>query len=84
MDGIEFRPRWKEELEAISPEGKLVFEFTVGEMHVYFPDEARWQAIAPAWARGKWAVYEQACRTWCGQNRIPISLVSDAHFQEEA
>ena len=83
MSNIEFRARWREELEAISAEGKLVFEFTVGQKHVYFPDQARWLALAPEWAKDRWAVYLEACRTWCGKERIPISIVGDAHFQEE-
>lgn len=83
MSGIEFRPRWREELEAISPEGKLIFELTMGQMHVYFPDEARWQALAPEWAQGQWSRYVEACQSWCASNGIPLSIVPDAHFSEE-
>ncbi|HXT10491.1 MAG TPA: hypothetical protein VN873_02935 [Candidatus Angelobacter sp.] len=51
MEQIEFKPRWREELQAISPEGKLIFELTMGRLHVYFPDQDRWLALAPDWAR---------------------------------
>ena len=77
---IQFEPRWREELVATSSEGKLVFEFTIAGFHVYFPDQQRWLAIAPVWAREQWQAYHDACQDWCRKNRIPISLVSDANF----
>ena len=81
---IEFRARWREELEAITPEGKLVFEMGAGSgMQVYFPNEQRWRAKAPAWALDQWQRYADACRAWCAQNRIRFSLEHDAHFHEE-
>lgn len=83
MHNIEFRARWREELVASSPEGKLVFELTMGRLHVYFPEEVRWRALAPQWAKDKWQVYVDACREWCHKEKIPISIVSDAHFSEE-
>jgi hypothetical protein len=83
MPHIEFKPRWREELEAISPEGKLVFEFTIGRFHVYFPDQLRWRALAPAWAKDQWQTYYSACQRWCHQNRYPITVVADANFYEE-
>jgi len=83
MADIRFNPRWREELEAISEEGKLIFEFTIGQMHVFFPDKARWLNIVPAWAKEKWQVYLEACTKWCQDNKIPISIVGDAHVYEE-
>jgi hypothetical protein len=83
MGPIEFRPRWREELEAISQAGKLVFELTMGRYHVYFPDQARWSALAPPWALDHWQTYHNACQAWCRQNRIPMTLTPDAHFYEE-
>ena len=81
---IEFRPRWREELEAISSQGKLVFELGLGlGKKVYFPTEARWRAQAPAWAREQWPRYSQSCRLWCLNNHVAFSLVEDANFQEE-
>jgi len=55
----------------------------MGTLHVYFPSAARWNALAPEWVRPQWSRYEKACRTWCAQNRIQISLTDDAHFQQE-
>ena len=84
MAQIEFKPRWREELEAISSEGKLVFEFTIGRFHVYFPDQQRWLALPPpAWARDHWQTYHDACQRWCQQNRFPMTLEADANFYEE-
>jgi hypothetical protein len=83
MTKITFKQRWREELEAISEEGILVFELTIGQNHVYFPDQDRWLAVVPAWAKDKWVIYLEACQNWCKENRIPISVVDDAHVQEE-
>ena len=44
-NGITLRGRWREELEAVSAEGTLVFEFTMGKEHVYFPDEKAWATL---------------------------------------
>jgi hypothetical protein len=82
-NGIVLRGRWREELETTSAEGKLIFEFTMGREHVYFPDQARWQALAPPWAKAKWQPYLEACRAWCKEYRYPLSIVADAHFYEE-
>jgi hypothetical protein len=78
-----FRARWREELEAISPLGKLVFEFTMGRPHVYFPSAERWRALAPAWAAEAWSVYREACERWCAENRSGFSLVDDSNYHEE-
>ena len=83
MDQIIFNPRWKEELEAISDEGILVFELTMGEKHVYFPDQYQWEDTVPDWAKEKWDLYLKACSNWCNQNRIPITIIGDAHVYEE-
>ncbi len=80
---VTFNPRWKEEIVAQSKDGKLVFEFTMGVDHVYFPSEAKWQKDAPAWAKDKWEDYIRACRNWCLANRVPITITEDAYFYEE-
>ncbi len=82
-DRIAFRPRWREELVGTSERGALVFELTMGTLHVWFPDEARWRAVVPAWARGEWAAWSSACEQWCREQRIPITFTSDAHVSEE-
>lgn len=83
MNKIRFNPRWKEELEAVSNEGILIFELAMGKLHVYFPDQTRWVACVPGWAKEKWQFYLEACAQWCKQNKIPISIVNDAHVYEE-
>jgi hypothetical protein len=84
VSALRFSPRWREEIVATSSEGKLVFEFTMGKEHVYFPDEARWAAQAPAWARGQWQQYRDECEKWCRANRVPFTLTGDAHMYEES
>jgi hypothetical protein len=83
MSEIRFNIRWREELQAISTEGILLFEITMGELHVYFPTEKRWELSAPDWAKEKWKIYVDACSNWCAQNKIPISMVDDAYISEE-
>jgi hypothetical protein len=80
---IKFSPRWREELVATSSEGVLIFELTMGKYHVYFPDENRWKNQVPEWAKMKWDIFLSACKTWCEQNKIPISVVPDALVYEE-
>ena len=83
MSFIHFAPRWREELVATSAEGKLIFELTMGEMHVYFPDEKRWETLVPAWAKDKRQHYLDACSDWCRQNNIPVSIVENTFVYEE-
>lgn len=83
MSYIHFNPRWREELVATSTDGILIFELTMGTMHVYFPDETKWNADAPAWAKDKWQQYVTACSEWAKNNRIPISITDNALFYEE-
>jgi hypothetical protein len=82
-NGITLRGRWREELEAVSADGTLIFEFMMGKEHVYFPDENAWAAQAPAWARDKRQIYLEACEAWCKEYRFPISIVSNAHMYAE-
>lgn len=74
QDGIQFDPRWREELVATSQEGKLVFELTMGELHVYFPDENRWHSSVPEWALEKFDIYKEACKKWCDGKGIPFTI----------
>lgn len=83
MSEIAFRGRWREELVGTSERGALVFELTMGTLHVYFPDESRWRAVVPEWARDEHARWLAACRAWCAANRIPLTLTADAHVSEE-
>ena len=83
MPDIKFNPRWKEELVATSDEGILIFEITMGVLHVYFPDQKKWEAAAPDWAKNKWRIYMDSCTNWCKNNGIPISIVDNAYVYEE-
>lgn len=83
MSDITFAARWREELVATTAQGALVFEFTMGRPHVYFPSEARWAALAPPWARARWSEFHAACHRWCAEQRVPFSVVDDAHVSEE-
>lgn len=79
---IKFNTRWKEELVATSNEGSLVFEFTMGKFHVYFPSEEMWLKSTPAWAKQKWKIYLTECEKWCAENNIPITIVDDGFVYE--
>lgn len=83
MYNIGFTIRWKEELVASSPEGSLIFELTMGKLHLYFPDENCWKNSAPEWAKMKYDIYLSASTEWCRQNNIPISIVPNAYLWEE-
>lgn len=83
MGNIRFQVRWKEEIVAYSDEGALVFEFTMGSDHVYFPDEGRWAGQAPAWAKDKWAEYKAAAEQWCAANRVPFTVAENGWMYEE-
>lgn len=83
MATIHFAPRWKEEIVASSSEGKLVFEFTMGRDHVYFPAKEMWEQSAPAWAKEKWELYFTECSRWCTNNGVPITLVDNGYMYEE-
>ncbi len=83
MTIIRFSPRWKEELVAASDEGTLIFELTMGKYHVYFPDQQKWLASVPAWAKDKWELYHDQCRRWCEQNRIPFTVAENTFVYEE-
>jgi len=83
MATIKFNPRWKEELVATSNNGVLIFELTMGKLQVYFPDEKKWLASVPDWAKSKWKTYLDACNAWCADNGIPISIVDNAYVYEE-
>jgi hypothetical protein len=80
---IRFSPRWKEELVAESAEGTLVFEFTMGVQHVYFPSKTLWQKEVPAWAQPRWEEYLAQCTEWCSRNHVPISVVDNTFVYQQ-
>lgn len=83
MDEIKFNPRWREELVATGERGTLIFEITMGTLHVYFPSLERWLLKAPLWAKEHLEKYENSCRKYCEQNKIPFTITDDAQFYEE-
>ncbi len=83
MKNIIFSARWREELDAISDEGVLTFELTMGRYQVYFPTQSRWLTQVPDWAKDQWEDYKNACVQWCQKEKIPIVFVDDAHVSFE-
>ena len=83
MSPIRFALRWKEELVAETAEGTLVFECTMGEAHVYFPDQALWQREVPGWAQPRWEEFLTQCTDWCNRNHIPISIVENTFVYQQ-
>ena len=83
MNQIIFNPRWKEELEAISDDGILIFELTMGKLHVYFPGQERWKECVPDWARGKWEIYLQPAAFGANKITFRSSVVDNAYVYEE-
>jgi hypothetical protein len=80
---IDFTPRWKEELVATCAEGVLIFEFTMGVNHVYFPNEEKWRQSVPEWAKDKWNQFYDECTNWCSRNNVPISVVDSTFVYAE-
>jgi hypothetical protein len=76
-NALQFRIVWKEELEVTSSKGVLVFEITIGQIHVYFPSRDLWLKCAPPWAITQWEFYLDATKAWCKENNIPISVVDN-------
>ena len=78
MAEITFQPRWKELLDCRTPWGEFSVELTMGVLHVYFPDEARWTKDAPTPFHDKWRAVFAALEAWCTQQEIPLSVRTDA------
>jgi hypothetical protein len=83
-----FTPRWKEELICRTPWAVFTAEITMGVLHVYFPDEAKWKKDLPEHLHDKWAQVVQELESWCKNQNIPLSLVPDGwielHHEENA
>lgn len=78
MQAIKWQPRWREELVATAEHGRLVFELTMGSLHVYFPDEPTWQRSVPVWATARYEQYRSSCEHWCAGQGIPFTVVDNA------
>lgn len=74
---IDLQPRWREELVARSEQGTLVFELTMGKMHVYFPDAVLWASSVPKWAIPLRPDFESACQDWCQRQGIPMTVTGN-------
>ena len=83
-----FQPKWKEELVCSTPWAIFTVELTMGVLHVYFPDEAKWKKALPEHLHAKWGEVVQELERWCKKESIPLSLVPDAwielHGEEKA
>jgi len=82
IPGIQFQPRWKEELVCTSPMGSFVLEMPMGVVSVYFPTEPVWGKRAPKWAAPYWAEILSQLRAWCGSNGIALHVDDDAEVYE--
>lgn len=76
MMQINFQPRWREELVARCALGALVFELTMGKLHVYFPDPDLWVSSVPSWAISLRPEFEVACHRWCQSQGIPMTVTN--------
>lgn len=63
-----FQPEWKELLIGTIDSKHFTIELTMGVLTVYFPTAAKWEASAPAWAKGKWEQVRVDLAAWCEEN----------------
>jgi hypothetical protein len=68
-------------LDCHTPWGDFAVELTMGVLHVYFPDEAKWKRDVPALLQEKWPEVVDELRRWCEKQKIPLSIVSDAWIE---
>lgn len=76
-----FTPKWKEELVCRTPWAAFTVEITMGVLHVYFPDEAKWKKDLLGHLHDKWSEVVQELGRWCEKEKIPLSLVPDAWIE---
>ena len=69
-----YQSKWKEELVGSYGEHKFIVELTIGKLEVYFPEETKWESVAPTWAKGKWAEVRDDARDWCESQSIPFVI----------
>ncbi len=75
---IRFQPRWKELLIGSMDGKQFTIELTMGVLTVYFPTAPKWQACAPAWAKGKWEQVREELTVWCQKEKIPLVIEDNA------
>ena len=81
---VYFNPRWKEELVGTIDGHTFIVEMTMGQYVVYFPEEAKWEASAPEWARGQWERVRADLAAWCEREKIPLEIEERAWVSFES
>lgn len=71
---LTYRSRWKEMLDGFYGPHQFTVEMTLGELHVFFPTEERWNRTAPAWAQGLWKKARDGAEAWGKAKSIPFSV----------
>jgi hypothetical protein len=80
---VRFQPKWKELLVCTMDGKTFSVELTMGVLTVYFPEKAKWEATAPAWARGQWNRVQGDLSAWCLQEKIPLVIDEKAWVEFE-
>lgn len=75
---IDYQPKWKEELVGTCGNHQFTVEMTMGKLHVFFPLESRWEATAPAWAKGRWSEAKVQAEAWAKSQGIPFDMDEQA------
>ena len=71
---IDYQPRWKEMLDGRVGSHRFTVELSMGQLHVYFPSQEKWEAEAPKWAKGLWETAKLQAENWSRENKIPFSI----------
>lgn len=71
-------PRWKEELVWESGRERLVFEFTMGVSHVYFPTIEKWRAKNSELTEAHYDAVLGDIRAWAGREGVPLTVEARA------
>lgn len=75
--------RWKELLIWKNDSHTLIFEMTMGVMHIYLPTREAWLKAAPVFAQQR---YDEICddiRAWATASNIPITFDDIAWVETE-
>jgi hypothetical protein len=61
----------------------FMVEMTMGVATVYFPTSAKWERVAPEWAKAHWERVHRDLVAWCLREKIPLVVEDDAWVQFE-
>jgi hypothetical protein len=75
---ISFQPEWKELLHGTLEGRQFTIELTMGVLKVFLPTASKWEALAPAWAKGRWEQVRAALAAWCEKQKIPLVIEENA------